>query len=503
MQIIDIIPYRRVENKDFQTDTILKIENTHFQNVVFQDGIIALTFYKCRFQKVTLENFEIIDFKDISIQFVDCYIKSLESSNIETENISIYFSSSIVSGKIESKQICSVSFNNTIIRDSFFLIGQNTVNISYTEENIFAKRWKILMESINIANYLDLLETKQSYHICNTKKINFKTSELEGKSEGLYRINYQKIVECEIGYCLSKLEKASLNLNLYIEYLQKVENSDTKIVDSFLNSLSIEGHLNGTINIENTKIENWFIRNFSVQKEANFYNISPLNLPNNESKFEIHRCNLDNTWFDNINFSDYKTISFYKTKFGKTRFDSCSFPTDYTSFEKFRTLENIHNSDKESDNYYENQYGLFLQLKVSLEASGNFYESQKLQAISNDALKKIKSISQWDKAILWINSKSNNHGLSIKQPLKYFIIFSVLFYVLYLFSLDRIFNSNEIDYSLFGYYFSFVDLTHRTDFLVSKEEYNFGSLTFDFANKIFSGFFIYQFISAFRKYGKK
>jgi hypothetical protein len=75
--------------------------------------------------------------------------------------------------------------------------------------------------------------------------------------------------------------------------------------------------------------------------------------------------------------------------------------------------------------------------------------------------------------------------------------------MLYLLSLGRIFNGNKINYSLIGYYFSFIDLTHRTDFLVAKDEFNIASLSIDFIKKLLCGFFIYQFVSAFRKYGKK
>jgi len=65
------------------------------------------------------------------------------------------------------------------------------------------------------------------------------------------------------------------------------------------------------------------------------------------------------------------------------------------------------------------------------------------------------------------------------------------------------FNSNQIDYDLIGYYFAFLDITHRTDFLVSKTELSGLSVTIDYINKILVGFLIYQFIAAFRKYGKK
>jgi len=83
------------------------------------------------------------------------------------------------------------------------------------------------------------------------------------------------------------------------------------------------------------------------------------------------------------------------------------------------------------------------------------------------------------------------------------MVISVLFYVLYLCSLGRIFNCNDVDWNLIGYYFSFLDITHRSDFLVSKTELNGFSLTIDYFNKILVGFLIYQFIAAFRKYGKK
>ena len=187
----------------------------------------------------------------------------------------------------------------------------------------------------------------------------------------------------------------------------------------------------------------------------------------------------------------------------KAKFSSCSFPKDYTSFEKFKALENVHYHDKKSDNYYKDQYEIFLELKNALETNGNFYEAQKLQAIAHDALSKINDVTKSDKFILWMNSWTNNHGLSIKRPVFCFIIFTVLLYISYLYSLSRIFNCSEVDISLVGYYFSFIDLTHRTDFLADKNEHNAFSLTIDFINKIVAGYFIYQFVSAFRKYGKK
>ena len=497
-----IKPYETIENKNFLSDVTVKISSSDFHDVAFQDGRITFTFSNCLFKNVRVENFDVIDFLDISIQFVNCYIENFDANEIKSTNISLLFNSSIFSGNIQNSNIRSVAINNCIIDDHIFIIGQKVVSLSYTEENIFPKNWKKLLKALKISS-LDLIKKKQSYHIYDSQKVIFRTNESKSLKRGVYRIGYRDLNEDKIGYYLRPEEKQLFDIHLSIKYNQNEESGEVKVINSSLNSLSLSGYSNSKISIDNTKISNWFIRDFSTQKEVNFYNISPLKNRKEESKIEIHKSNLENIWFDNINFSDYNIVSFFRTKFGKSTFTSCNFPTDNTSFEKFKTLENVHYPDQKSDNYYKDQYEIFLQLKIILESTGNFYEAQKLQAISNDALKKIKQISCWDRAILWINGKSNNHGLSIKLPLIYFLCFSIIFYILYLLSLGRIFNCNKINYSLIGYYFSFIDLTHRTDFLVGKDEFNIASLSIDFINKLICGFFIYQFVSAFRKYGKK
>lgn len=502
MEILKLTPYVIFENQYFPNDTVIQISPSDFKNIMFIDNRITFYISGCIFNKLIIENKEIIDFNDIIIDFVGCSINNIDTGNIESDNISIHFDSSIVSGRLVNNKITSVSINNCIINGSIFLLNQNSVNISFTDGNIYPRLWKKLLNNSG-KKINDVLKINQSYYIYDSKIINFKTNLGNETKGGIYRAKYQSIEDYKIGYHFQQKKKKLLNLNLNIQYSSKVDTSETKIIDSFFNSLVLSGYSNGSITIENAQINEWYIRDFSSQKEVNFYNISPLKLIENESKLEIHKSNLDKTWFDNIDFSRYKTVSFYRTKFGKSTFTSCNFPNDSISFEKFQTLENINYPERKSDNYYKDQYEIFLQLKILLEGTGNFFESQKLQAISNDSLRKIKQISSWDKAILCINSISNNHGLSIKRPFFLFMGSSIILYILYLLSLGRIFNCNAIDYQLIGYYFSFIDITHRVDFLVGKEEFNSFSLFIDFFSKILLGFFTYQFVAAFRKYGKK
>lgn len=500
MNELFLTPYTIVENEDYPIDTKIIIRASDFSNVPFQDGRITFSFIGCRFKKLEIENNETIDFKDISIQFISCFINELNIENIITANLSIFFGSSILQGRIKNENLRSVEANNCLLNNSFFLLDLKRAVVSYTEENIFPIRWKKLLKSIN-ASLKNLLAEKHSFYIYDCKNIVFTVNENKTEKRGIYKIPYDSVNK--IGYYPSNAEKQNFKVGLNVQYSADKEHNLTKIINAKLSALSLSGYSTGELLVENCMIDCWYIRNFSSQLGANFYNIKPIRKETEETKLEIHKSNLDKVWFDNVAFDDYYTISLYRNKFGQTTLTACDFPSKYKDFDKIQTIENIHYPDRKDKNYFKTRYETFLQLKKQLEASGNFYEAQKFQAISHEALKNIENLPYWDRVILKINGLSNNHGLSIKEPFIGTIVLSILFYVLYLWSLGRIFNASEIDWNLFGYYFSFIDITHRTDFLVNKSELNGFSLTIDFLNKIFVGFLIYQFITAFRKYGRK
>ena len=125
---------------------------------------------------------------------------------------------------------------------------------------------------------------------------------------------------------------------------------------------------------------------------------------------------------------------------------------------------------------------------VKLEDGIGYYEAAAIDDYLSANSKEYKALKakderqDWKKMLIFIRDKDHNFLDSFRYINSQ--LFSILLYTVYLFSLGRIFNHNEIDYSLFGYYFSFIDITHRSDFLVSKEEFNFSSLSVDFINKI-------------------
>lgn len=493
---IQITTYQQIENQNYGNAEIL-ISKDIFEGVDFQKEKIVFSFSNCRFKKLTIKNTENIDFKDVLMSFSFCQIQQLEIVEIQSNNIGFYYHGCILEGSINNINIKSVTLNNCITLSLFLQFLEN-IEVSYTDENIFVKNWIELLKPTNMKNIDELLTIKQDLSIRNSKLIRLRFNHTQEEKMGIYRDKYNQNPNWKIRYHLSKQQKNKLNINLSV-YFSNQEDKLLKLEDCILNSVSLSGAAKGKISIENTAINNLFIRDFSSESATLLYNIYPFS---EESKLEVHKSNMDNTWFDNIDFNGYRTLSFYRTRFAKASFTSCNFPEDNLSFEKFKTLENIHYPDKKPQNYYKDQYETFLQLKKSLEGSGNYYEAQKLGAISKESLRKISKLPNGDKFILWTSAKSNNHGLSIKKPLLGLLGFSILFYILYLLSIGRIFNSNGFDWILVGHYFSFMDLTHRKDFLVSSEDFTFWTLILDFVNKLVVGFFLYQFVAAFRKYGK-
>lgn len=501
MRIIEVKPYQKIENKKFIEETTLLIKKSNFENQEFIDGKITFSIFDCDFKKLKIENFEETDF-NVIIHFSSCYIENLEVENIVSKKIDILFFTSILSGQIRNNNLRNLSINNCILNSSLFAININSINVSFTEENLFPRIWRRLILRLKIDNFQDFLKQSQSYNFENITSLIFFSNEVSKKKSGIKVDKQSQIEDFKVKYFLSDVQKKQFSIGLSIKYETNFQHNYTKINNSYLSYLLVSGNPKGPIRIENGRIQNLYIRDLSLETELTFYNIRPLLSLNELAKIEIHKSNLKNAWFDNFNFSEYSTVSFFRTRFSETSFTSCNFPKDSISFDNFKSLENVHYPENLKENFYKDQYETFLQLKNALEKSGNIYEAQKLQAISFEALRKVKDISFWDKFILCLNDFSNQHGLSIYRPLKWFLIFSIILYLIYLYSLQRLLNNNGYDWNLIGYYFSFIDFTHRADFLVEKEEFTSASLIIDFINKLIIGYFIYQFIAAFRKYGK-
>jgi len=345
----------------------------------------------------------------ISIGFFSCILGDIEIDNVVSKNITVGFFRSFVSGKINAKNLMAVEFNNCLTLSGMFLIDLPKIRISYTKENIELNHWQGLL--MQFYQDIGLLNIPIKYYIHNPQQVDI-SSNFDNQNEPY---------------------KPTINL----VYNQGTDHLMTKITGMSLTVFSISGNPGGSISVENTRIDSWYIYDFFPEGSVSFYNVEPISTSDSDVRIGIHGSKLDGVEFDNIAFDAYPIISFYRTKFSKAIFTSCDFPDDYKTFSRFVPIENVHYPDRRTRNYEKAQYEIFLQLKKAVEDRGNYYESQKLQAIAHDALKQIKTLSRLDRMILKINNWSNNHGLSIKRPFWGFIFFSIPLYMLYLLSICK------------------------------------------------------------------
>lgn len=466
--VIDIKPYIEIENIVYRNNTKIIINAEIFQDIQYTSGNTVFVFKKCRFDELCIENTEYIDFKVISFTFLDCYIDRIEVEKMQIKNCTFFFGNCIVDGKINNPNINSVTLNNCFILSGFFAIDTKRITVSFTSS-----------DEKNIKWFKRLPANKQNYILENVQYLSFTADD---------------------GFL--EPHKTNLKISLSLNYRRKINNVSVKISRSKLIALTFTGTPVGKIDVKNTTINSLYIHNFRPEGECVFYNIKP-EVESIEKKLEIHECNLDSVWLDCVNIKDYEEISFYRSNFGNIKITSCEFPYRLKDFKKIQTLENIHYPDKKDDNYYRLRYDTFMQLKRVLEKYDEFYEGQRLRAVSLESLRKVEALPFWDKVILFLNSITNNHGLSIARALVCFLCASIVLYLLYLLSIGRIYWGGEIDFYLVGSYFEFLDITHDVDFLVERVNLSGWSLFIDYLNKIIVGFLIFQFIAAFRKYIKK
>ncbi len=173
--------------------------------------------------------------------------------------------------------------------------------------------------------------------------------------------------------------------------------------------------------------------------------------------------------------------------------------------------------------YYEQKISFYNQLRKLFDSQGDVIEASWYQSKAMDSQQKLLqfnfrltqkskwfSIHKWfseegfDLLTFHLNKVSNNHGESWRKALFFILFASLLLYSAYYAS---IFHSNR--FSLFGTgqflgdYFTFLDITHKADFLVGKTQLTPLSKLIDFVSRLITGYGIFQFVTAFRRHARK
>ena len=435
-KIFDIFNYNSDDVKYKTYDEIINL-NIKKQSLIQDQKRVkirkqaTISFSNIRFNNlVSIDVDEGIEEK-ILINFHNCYIDSFNDFGLISKKVDLSFNSSIVKHlRIDSGNLNLIKLNNCF--GFFFIEKVEKVNISFTENNIFIDDLKDFKKNNNIS-LNEFLSAETEFHLTDIVNIVFYGSEVKKeKKDEFVKENklrfYRKYVNI---YHRKKLiskrrfltseEKEKIDVNLNLNYNQGLQDNKTRISNFNINTLSLKGKNDGEINIEDCKINEIYIFDFSPQSDFTLYNIKPFK---KTGKFEIQNSNLDNTWFKSIILKDYLLV-FNNSSFVNTKFLSTVSPSLKKLKKSILSIENIHHSDKQKDDneFYRNMYELFLELNQAFEKRGNFYEAQKMKSTAYYFLNKaescnvLKSDFYNNKIILLLNQISNYHGISLRNAI--------------------------------------------------------------------------------------
>jgi hypothetical protein len=212
--------------------------------------------------------------------------------------------------KTQTGNLNLIKVNNSF--GNFFIDGAAKAEICFTEENISMNDW---FSNLKIKSKLnELLKYKTTFHLDNVQVANIYGRQVkQNRKITLLEENKLKFNQRYVGMFhekrllgvkryLTSEEKELLNINIKISFDQAFKTKKTVIRNLFLNTIELRGRSEGSIAIENCKINEIYIKNFSPKLEFLLYNIQSFT---KRGKFEIQDSNLDNTWFNSVKLKDY------------------------------------------------------------------------------------------------------------------------------------------------------------------------------------------------------
>lgn len=508
--------------------SFLKLKKIHFKGCYFDKGFELIH---------ALEN---LHYEKIELIFENCYLVG-ESKllNVINETFSVTIINSVVNDlRVENCTLKSISTSRVIFLDRMLVNqskceaisfqnslgtifvndnGEIRCNVRFSNDNLYVGRNKIfeLYKKIAVSKEVEsVLYLDTNLHFNDVKALNLSCELFEKERKGF------KIVKTPQSNAPNKkgityyptdedLKKLKLRINI----------NQSKGVTEVINlkkgnyeSIYIKGEAESKVNLEHIKCDKFYLHDFS-SKSFDIYDLQNRNIT--DSKFEIKNSNFINANFIKVGFDSFESVSLYRNYLEKSIFSSCQFPKE------IKTVANIHYSLEKEDDYAGLQYELFRQLKFSLGNSNNQIEALEMHHRMYNASRKRKGLKFQDQVILFLNEISNNHGTSIGRA--FFLSLSMIFvlWVSYCFFLpDAPFRIGWSGFENFKIalsdFWSFTFSKSKVLAIIANPVHNINNLTklssveisstnyfISFASRILIAWGYFQFVSAFRKFGKK
>lgn len=209
------------------------------------------------------------------------------------------------------------------------------------------------------------------------------------------------------------------------------------------------------------------------------------------------------------------TLSIEESVLGRTEVSNVSFDSQAEAKIHQSNIEevNIHNTKfpniitGKDENDVEGMREAYRQLKYASAKYGNRLAELKYQQLEMNA--HYNALHGWadfgDRIVLYLSRVSTNFGQSWLQGFGTAVVSGIITYTIYCWSLGfRIGSDWSLFWKLSSYFLEYLNPLHRADFITEDLEVkrNGWSITWDNLSRIINGFFVYQMVQAFRKFGK-
>ncbi len=235
--------------------------------------------------------------------------------------------------------------------------------------------------------------------------------------------------------------------------------------------------------------------------------------------------------FTPLNNTEKQTLHIEASDLGKAQFINCNLGGK--SWKYYFASSNILGLFLVNNNFPEegisdedlkgnNNRELFSQLYKVFENNGNrpralLYKKKSLESYRKELKdKKEKNLRQkFDQASLWVNQLSNEFNFSVWRALWVLFIISIVFFFFYCLSIGYTFSLQWNDpviwkrfFNLAAHWFEFISPIRDTNFIHPIEgdkaiTVHAGTRFIDGFSRVIISYMIYQFIQAFRKFGKE
>jgi uncharacterized protein YjbI with pentapeptide repeats len=481
-----------------------ELSNSNFMKVILT-GINYKTYAieNCRFTELILDNCQ---YDHLTIK--ECDIKKLTFTNFKTGTLQIINNDSI---EVLSIKNCETSVINLITNEiNAIEIGQNRNNRLVIQSNLSQE-----INEITLSGDIPTVLISTS----NAKKINLSTATntIQLTQCKIVDINlkndYRSITfeECTVGKTSAH---AATGLNLkggsyeVIKFIQNKNigitvNRDNKGDDCIIVTLDI-CNTNLHVALNHCKIKHLLMNNFTAQPNSHF------NFVQVTTKLLIESSNLEGCKFHNVNFSN-ADIRLLNSSLSNSKFINVEWPFNHQLYEYQVDIKNKLKREK-LDTLWPLKES-YRQLKVLSLDQHNKIDAVAFQKHEIKVYWKIVNLSRQKQLgnwfILFTNRVFSDFGQSIWLPLAWLLgVHSVLIYLLLhsfplaveleLNPMGWDFKATEVGFAMFVNLLSPVHDSDLQNDLMAAPISIFG--TIDFIIRVSSGYFLYYFIRATRKF---